>query len=106
MPPAERRVQIARSLARLAALAFLLLVPPTATAGNTSATVTVSARVVESCRVEIGTLQASGVEVKARCSPGAKPSLGRSGQTAAETVTLPLSQIAATANGPVLSIDF
>jgi hypothetical protein len=72
-----------------------------------SATVTVSARVVESCRVEIGTMQASGVEVKARCSPSAKPSLGRLGlTTAAETVTLPLSQISATANGPVLSIEF
>jgi|GEM_PF-5503767 len=87
------------------------LLPQTAAAGSRSSLVTVSVRVVESCRVEIGNgPQSNSADLRVRCSSTARPSLGLAGSSQAMapvgSVTLPHSQIAATANGKTLSIQF
>jgi len=98
-------------LALFFGLAVVALGPRPAVAGSSSALVTVSVRVVESCRVEIASAaQGDAADLRMRCSATARPSLGLVGSSRplapVSTVTLPHAQIAATENGKTLSIQF
>jgi len=71
----------------------------------------VSVQVVSSCRVETVASQTSNaLDLKMRCSSTAHPSLGLLGSSQAlapvGTTTLPHAQIASTANGKTLNIEF
>ncbi len=80
-------------------------------ADKRSSVVMVSVQVVSACRVETGSSTVAGaVDLKMRCSSAARPSIGLPGTTrtlpAIASVAVPQSQIAATANGPTLNIEF
>jgi hypothetical protein len=82
-----------------------------AVAESRSALVMVTVRVVESCRVETSSaVDGHTMDLSMRCNSKARPSLGVGGttQTVAPvgTVSVPHSQIATTANGKTLSIEF
>ncbi len=82
-----------------------------ALAESRSALVMVSVRVVESCRIESSsTVDGHSMDLSMRCNSKVRPSLdfGSTRQTLAPagTVSVPHSQIATTANGKTLSIDF
>ena len=82
-----------------------------AAAGSASGIVTVSVQVVESCRVETSSgLDGYGMDVKMRCNSKSRPSLGLAdgsqGVAPVGVTSLAHSQIATTANGKTLSIEF
>lgn len=90
---------------------LLTIAPKSAEAGSSSSLVTVSVRVVESCRVEVaGSAQSDASDLRMRCSSTARPSLGLVGNSQSlapvASMTLSHTQIAATENGKTLSIQF
>jgi hypothetical protein len=82
-----------------------------ALADKRSSVVMVSVQVVPACRVEtVASTVSDSVDLKMRCSPTARPSIGLVGTSrtlpAIASVSVPQTQIAATANGPTLNIEF
>jgi len=70
----------------------------------------VSVQVVPACRVETSSTASESVDLKMRCSSTARPSIGLVGTShtlpAIASLSVPQSQLATTANGPTLNIEF
>jgi hypothetical protein len=82
-----------------------------ALADKRGSVVMVSVQVVPACRVEtVRSTVSDAVDLKMRCSSTARPSIGRVGTShtlpAIASLSVPQSQLAATANGPTLNIEF
>lgn len=80
-------------------------------ADKRSSVVMVSVQVVPSCRVEaVDSPASTSVDLKMHCSSSTRPSLGLAGTSrtlpAIANVSVPQSQIAVSANGPTLNIEF
>ncbi len=92
-------------------LGFAVLGSVPARAGSRSALVLVTARVVESCRVEVDTTADHGsADLKMRCNSRTRPLIGLAnrsyGTEPVGAVTLPRSELAVTPDGKTLSINF
>jgi len=95
----------------LLTISAVALASSPAQADKRSSVVMVSVQVVPACKVETaGSMVSGAVDLKMRCSSTARPSIGLAGTSrtlpAIASVSVPQSQIAATANGPTLNIEF